>query len=330
MTKKLLCLFAAACLLLPCGALAAEVDSDSVYCFTESDFSEDSLQGICILSLPDASAGTVMLGSRVLRSGDILTAEQITQMTFVPRETPLDTEAVVTYLPIYESYVAPSASLTISVWGKKNEAPVAEDSAIETYKNLENTGTLKATDPEGEALTYTLIRAPKRGTVTLNADGTFTYTPKKNKVGVDSFTYTATDPAGNVSREATVTITILKPTDSTQYSDTEGSENRFAAEWMKNTGLFIGETIGGSLCFQEDKTVSKGEFITMVMKALELPVTTLAEGKSDDWSAASVAAMNENGFAIDAADVLTRGQVAQLLYAVSAAAAAAPGMQMYQ
>ena len=45
------------------------------------------------------------------------------------------------------------------------------------------------------------------------------------------FTYTATDPAGNVSREATVTVDILKPTDARQYTDTVGQECRFAAEW---------------------------------------------------------------------------------------------------
>ena len=31
-------------------------------------------------------------------------------------------------------------------------------------------------DPEGEALTFTVVRGPKRGSVEMNADGTFTYT----------------------------------------------------------------------------------------------------------------------------------------------------------
>ena len=67
---------------------------------------------------------------------------------------------------------------------------------METYKNLPNTASFRAKDPEGEAVTYAVLRQPKRGTVTLDGQGGFTYTPKKNKVGVDSFTYTATDPAG--------------------------------------------------------------------------------------------------------------------------------------
>jgi hypothetical protein len=98
--------------------------------------------------------------------------------------------------------------------------------------------------------------------VELHADGSFTYTPKRNKVGVDSFTYTATDPAGKVSREATVTIQILKPTDDARYLDTA----QFEAEWLRHTGIFQGEKLGNSLCFQPEKPVSRGEFITMAMK----------------------------------------------------------------
>jgi hypothetical protein len=108
--------------------------------------------------------------------------------------------------------------------------------------------------------------------VEISADGTFTYTPKRNKVGVDSFTYTATDPAGNVSREATVTEQILKPADSKQYPDTAGHSARFAAEWLRNTGFFVGEQVGGSICFNPEKTVSRGEFLSMLVNLLEIPV----------------------------------------------------------
>lgn len=264
----------ALCLLTLCGSAAAlEVDCDSTYCFSAEDFSaEEPLAGICITGLPDAATGTVMLGKRVLRSGDILTAEQVAQMTFMPLKTQQDQEAVVTYLPIYENRVAPAATATISIKGKTDHAPIAEDSAIETYKNLPNEGVLKVKDPEGQALTYSVIRQPKRGNVEVRADGTFLYTPNKNKVGVDSFTFTAADPTGNVSREATITISILKPGNAAQYTDTVGSSCRFEAEWMKNTGLFVGEQIGGAQCFRENRTVSKGDFLTMMVKTLGIPV----------------------------------------------------------
>lgn len=279
--RYLCLLLAAVCLLGAGGVLAAEVDSDAVYCFTAQDFYDTTvsgapLRGICITQLPDTAAGTAMLGSRVLQPGDILTAQQLDQMTFSPLRTQTDTQAQLTYLPIYDNLVGKAQVMTLSIRGKKDEAPVAQDSAVETYKNLPNEGKLKASDPEGQALTYTLIRSPKRGEVVLRQDGTFLYTPKKNKVGVDSFTFTVTDPAGNVSREATVTIQILKPTKAAQYTDTVGLECRFEAEWLRNTGLFEGETIGGQSCFGAQKQVSRGEFLAMLVKLLDISTEELS------------------------------------------------------
>lgn len=272
-TRFLSALAAACCLgsaVLPAAGL--EVDCDSVYCFSAEDFSsENAVTGICITGLPESNMGTLMLGSRVLRTGDILTADQAAQMTFCPLQTETDRHTQMEFLPIYADCVAPSDAMTISIRGKEDKAPVAEDFALETYKNLATTSRLKVTDPEGQAMTFTVTRQPKRGTLELKEDGSFTYTPKKNKVGVDSFTFTAADPAGKVSREATVTIQILKPTDATQYTDTMGKECRFAAEWMRNTGIFAGERLAGNPCFQPDKEVTRGEFVTMLVKALDIP-----------------------------------------------------------
>lgn len=253
-------------------AAAAEVESGASYCFSPADFSvEEDLTGICITDLPRAE-GALCLGTRILQPGDILTAEQICQMTFSPVGTETDREVAVGYLPIYKNHVAEESQMTLSILGKEDKAPVAEDFAQETYKNLPLTGKLKVSDPEGKPMTYTVVRQPKRGTLEIMEDGSFTYTPKKNKVGIDSFVFTAVDPAGKVSREATVTITILKPSDARQYQDTLGSDCRFAAEWMRHTGIFTGENLGEQPCFGPEKEVTRGEFVTMLVKTLEVPV----------------------------------------------------------
>ena len=247
-------LLTALCCLAGLPVSAREVDCDAAYCFSAADFSDQAdLSGICITDLPAAHTGTVRLGTRILRPGDILTAEQLENLSFSPLLTESDQDASMTYLPIFPDRVEPAATMTIAVRGKQNEAPVAEDSALETYKNIPNEALLKVKDPEGEAMTYTLIRQPRRGEVLLREDGSFIYTPKRNKVGIDSFTYTASDPQGNASREATVTVNILKPRNATQYTDTAGKSCQFAAEWMKNTGLFISERIGGNGCFRPEK-----------------------------------------------------------------------------
>ena len=282
-------------------ASAVEVDCDASHCFSSADFSpEEELAGICITGLPDASAGTVMLGQRVLRPGDILTAGQVSEMTFHPLRTETDLQSQMTYLPIYADRVENVATMSIEVIGKTDQAPVAEDSAMETYKNLPNEALLKVKDPEGQKLTFTVTRQPKRGQVVIRDDGSFHYTPGKNKVGVDSFTYTATDPAGNVSREATVTITITKPTDAAQYTDTAGESCRFAAEWMKNTGIFISENVSGNNCFRPGKDVSRSEFLTMLVSVLELELDTEVsytglEGDAPDWLKPYLAAAMRSG-----------------------------------
>lgn len=295
-------LLAALCLLACAGtANAAEVDSDAVYCFSAREFAleEEPLAGICVTGLPDSAAGTVLLGTRVVRPGDILTAEQLAGLTFLPLRTEEDREVSMTYLPIYENHVAPAAVMAIAIRGKEDKAPVVEDFAMETYKNLPNEGALKARDPEGQTLIYTVTRQPRRGEITVREDGTFTYTPKKNKVGTDSFTFTATDPAGNVSREATVTVQILKPKDAGQYADTAGADCRFEAEWLKNTGIFEGENIGGTACFRPEKTVTGGEFLAMMIRVLEIPadetVYSSLSADTPDWLKPYVAAAIRSG-----------------------------------
>ncbi|MGI9542869.1 MAG: Ig-like domain-containing protein [Cyclobacteriaceae bacterium] len=66
-------------------------------------------------------------------------------------------------------------------------------------------------DPEGDNLTVstTQVSGPGKGAVTLNANGTFTYTPNNDSTGIDTFIYQVCDD-GNPSTcsQATVTITI--------------------------------------------------------------------------------------------------------------------------
>lgn len=345
-------------------ASAAETDCETAYCFTPADFSaEENFAGICVTGLPEQ--GAVMLGSRVIQPGDILTAAQTSLLTYNPIQSDEPCTAQLTYLPIFSDRVEAVTTMAIAVFGKKDLPPVAEDSALETYKNLPNEGLLKASDPEGKALTFTITRQPRRGTVTIREDGSFLYEPQKNKVGTDSFVYTATDPAGNISREATVTVTIVKPTDATHYTDTVDSSCRFAAEWMKNTGIFTAESIGGNGCFQPGKEVSRGEFVTMLVGALNLEPEedATATGFTDEcapWLKPYLAAAMRSGLlagwveedvfqpdaiitgqeaatmiqnALDLAEPmvlseenLTRGEAAQVLYQVSQLKSDAPGM----
>ncbi len=49
------------------------------------------------------------------------------------------------------------------------------------------------TDPSNLPLTASLVSGPAHGTLTLNSNGSFSYTPTTTYFGSDSFTYKACD-----------------------------------------------------------------------------------------------------------------------------------------
>ena len=61
----------------------------------------------------------------------------------------------------------------------------------------------------GSALTAASVTNPTHGTLALNADGSFLYTPTAGYNGPDAFTYAAANSAG--SAQATVTLTVQPP-----------------------------------------------------------------------------------------------------------------------
>jgi hypothetical protein len=63
----------------------------------------------------------------------------------------------------------------------------------------------------GTDLTVASNTAPAHGTLVLQGDGSFAYTPTGTYVGTDTFTYTAVDRFGRPSGTATVTITVSAP-----------------------------------------------------------------------------------------------------------------------
>ncbi|HET6544928.1 MAG TPA: DUF2341 domain-containing protein, partial [Chryseolinea sp.] len=104
------------------------------------------------------------------------------------------------------------ATVTITI-NAINDLPVAVDNAYATNEDtpltvaLANSVLVNDTDVEGSALTAVLDAGPANGTLTLSANGAFTYTPAANYNGSDTFTYHANDGTGN-SNIATVTITV--------------------------------------------------------------------------------------------------------------------------
>ena len=105
-----------------------------------------------------------------------------------------------------------SGTVTITV-NPVADPPAAKDDAYSvaagvTLKVVAQGGVLaNDTDPDGGSIAAELLKGPAHGTLTLKANGAFTYTPAAGFSGEDSFTYEAVDPQGNRT-PATVVIDV--------------------------------------------------------------------------------------------------------------------------
>ncbi len=135
-----------------------------------------------------------------------------------------------------------SGSLTAAA---ADGAPIAENLEIMTYRGISVGGQLKAFDPEGEEVHFRITTEPRKGTLTLEENGEFVYTPAEGKRGRDYFGYCASDPKGNVSQEATVVITIRKAGKAPAMPIPPVSPAQYAACVLAEEGLFTGRCVCG-------------------------------------------------------------------------------------
>lgn len=119
--------------------------------------------------------------------------------------------------------VSNEATVTIHVTGQ-NDAPVANNQSVAITENQSATVTFAADDIDSDddtaSLAYTVLKAPTKGSVSINGDGTFTYNPGTDFDGLASgqteqvsFTYRATDDHGANSATRTVTVTVTGTND---------------------------------------------------------------------------------------------------------------------
>jgi gliding motility-associated-like protein len=138
-------------------------------------------------------------------------------LTYTPAPNANGVATITVTLSDNGSNIAPNVNIsaaqtfTITV-NPVNEAPIAVNDVYTTNEDtqlkMDPSGVLSNdSDPENSALTALLVSTTSNGSLILNPDGSFVYTPSTNFNGTDSFTYQASD--GSLSSSiATVTITV--------------------------------------------------------------------------------------------------------------------------
>ncbi len=84
-------------------------------------------------------------------------------------------------------------------------APVAHAASISTIEDQSHDGQLTAEDTDGDALSFSIVRSPANGSVSLAQNGAFHFVPARDFAGADSFTFKVSDGRGN---SATAAIAI--------------------------------------------------------------------------------------------------------------------------
>jgi Ca2+-binding RTX toxin-like protein len=155
-------------------------------------------------------AGSLNAGTFTLTAFDGATVVDADTITAATAAAPLSVSAT-RITSVRVSFTMATAVLDDLVW---SSVPVATNEAYETAENATLIGApgvlANDSDKDGDLLTATLVRAPDNGTVTLNANGSFTYVPATGFVGVDSFSYRAIDDVGG-SELGYVTVRVVAP-----------------------------------------------------------------------------------------------------------------------
>ena len=134
-----------------------------------------------------------------------------------------------------------TATITITV------TPLADTANAATLNINENSGTTSGTlsyaAPTGETITkFVLTTQAANGTAVVNADGTYTYTPKSGYAGTDTFTYTVTDTNGQTST-ATITVKVAPLADTANAATLNINENSGTAQGTLSYAAPTGESI---------------------------------------------------------------------------------------
>ncbi|MBW3670795.1 MAG: tandem-95 repeat protein, partial [Acidobacteria bacterium] len=233
----------------------------------------DSYTGTEDTTLTIAAPG--VLGNDTDTEGDPLTA--VLDTTVTNGTLTLNADGSFSYTPAAEfngtesfSYhandgVADSNIVTVTLnITAVNDAPVAVG---DSYAGTEDTvlsvgapGVLgNDTDADGDPLTAVLDTTVSNGTLTLNGDGSFTYTPSADFNGTDSFSYHASDGTAS-SNIVTVTLNVTAANDAPvavadSYTGTEDTTLTIAAPGVLGNDSDVD---GDPLTAVLDATVSNG------------------------------------------------------------------------
>jgi len=189
-------------------------DTASLHFGTSTDIavlandSDPNANPISVSQVSSASHGTTQ----------IVTVNGVQKIRYTPQSGYTGNDSF-TYTIADPSGATATATVTVSVTNSNPQAAVDSwDFLAGVSRTIPANGVLaNDTDADGDALTAVVVSGVSHGTLTLNSDGGFTYTPTAGYSGNDSFVYAASDGVGS-SSSTTVTLQVY-PHNVTGFAD---------------------------------------------------------------------------------------------------------------
>ncbi|MBR6728442.1 MAG: S-layer homology domain-containing protein [Clostridia bacterium] len=255
--------------------LAASATGDSIS-FTPEWFDNallgESISAITVTALPAVTEGVLELGHTPVTVGQRISRENLSYLVFYPTNGVKNSSF--SFVPATLSGDCGYAlSCSLSLGDSANCCPVGKGpvTAASTHSTLALTGTLSAEDADGDALYFEIVSYPASGTVSLDTQtGRFSYLPAEGFSGEDRFTWRAQDARGGYSEVATLQITVQPLPSQPMFTDIADSNTQSAALQVAHKELMGGEAVGGKHYFHPDRTLTRGAFVAILLKAADL------------------------------------------------------------
>ena len=146
-------------------------------------------------------------------------------------------------------------------------------------------------------LTFHLVDAPENGTLTFNADGTYTYAPDADYSGLDKFTYRVVDEDGLASDIAEMEISVVLPNNEAPVqvnTETSGAQDNPAIAVFDDGGFV---TVWESFGQDGSRNGIYGQRYDVLGDAVGSEFSINSE-TDDDQQNPSVAALDDGGFVV--------------------------------
>ncbi len=231
-----------------------------------------NIEYITVTSLPDIVCGSLYIGGEGVSINQKISASDISLMTYEEAPSGAGSQASFNFRANDSAY---DIKCNIFMIDDLNYSPTVSGASyaslnLNTYKGVMISASLHGYDPEGDELTFEIVKYPTCGILSLdNSDiGTYTYIPNKSYTGADSFCYVVYDKYGNCSASAEVNINVLNIGTATVYSDLTDDSLHSHAISMTEKGIMNGVQVGEYYYFEPSREVSRAEFVVTAMNAI--------------------------------------------------------------